>query len=199
MTKYLDLACEQRKFTPEEYNTIKNHSIEGSQILEKIIELNKEIIQTARQEHERIDGSGYPGGLKEKDISECAKIIGIADVYEAMVHPRPYRKAYLPLDAIKEILKNKSAFEAKIVKILIERIGFFPVGSFVELNTKEIAQVIKVNHQYPMRPVVKVIYDGEGNKLEEEKIFDLAARCNIFTTKCVSVKKDVDGKEIISK
>jgi HD-GYP domain-containing protein (c-di-GMP phosphodiesterase class II) len=179
--KYLDIINKDGKLTSNEYIKVKEHPQKSVDILSRFNkELSIKIIDAVRQEHERVDGSGYPSGLKDEQINEYAKIIGLADVYEAMTHQRTYRGRYTSWEAIKEILGNKNAFDARIIKILIERIGIFPVGTFVRLNTKEIASVIKDNKKIPLRPVVNIILDASGKKLEEPKQVDLSENSVIY-------------------
>lgn len=191
MRDYKNLANQPRKLTPSEFEEVKNHPTTGAQILEGLHNLNKKIVQTVYQEHERLDGTGYPKGIKEKFINEYARIVAVADVYSAMVHPRPYRnnERILPMEVVRQILDHNATFEAKVIKALIGRIGVFPPGSFVELNTKEIARVIKGNRTYPLRPLVRVVYSADGNPLEGEKVIDLGNQSNIYVTKCVSPKE----------
>jgi len=185
MVDYLHLSDLPRKFITEEHDEIKNHPIRGSEFLEKIKNLGEITIRVAHQQHERIDGSGYPKGLKGEQIHEYAKIVGIVDTFEAMVHRRPYRDKFLAQEVAREILINKSSFERKLMKILIERIGVFPTGSYVELNTREIAEVIKLNHAFSLRPVVEIIYGANSKKLKETKILDLTTQPNIYIRKAV--------------
>lgn len=185
MSEYLHLSNQPRKLTAREYDEIKNHPINGSKILEKVENLNKIAICVCSQQHERIDGLGYPKGLKGESINEYAKIVGLVDVFEAMIHPRAYRNEFLPLEALRIILTNKNGFEYKLIKILIEKIGVFPIGSLVELNIQRIAQVVKLNHTVPLRPVVKVIYEADGKEPEEMKIIDLTTQPTIYIKKAV--------------
>jgi len=184
--KYLGIINKNSKLTKDEYNRVKEHPESGAEILNKFSkEIDRKIIDAVQQEHERIDGSGYPRGLKNNAITEYAQIIGLADVYEAMLHQRPYRSKYTALDAIKTILNNKNAFECRIIKILIERIGIFPAGTFVRLNTREIASVIKDNPKSPLRPVVNIIIDASGKKSDEPKQVDLAKNSVIYIEECL--------------
>ena len=191
MKKYMNLARQPRKLDAKECEEIKTHPAAGAQILANITGLSKVIAQAVYQEHERVNGKGYPKGLKDKAISEYARIIGLVDVYSAMTHPRPYRNndCISPLKTVQEILKQKDVFDHKITKIFLERLGFFPAGSFIELNTKEVCHVVKTNDRYPMRPVVKVLYDSDGNSITEEKTIDLAAQYNIYITRGECSKK----------
>jgi PAS domain S-box-containing protein len=102
-----DILMKPGQLTPEELAAMKNHPKAGYEVL-KNIEFPWPIADTILQHHERMNGSGYPSGLKGDDIRIEARIIGVADVVEAMVHPRSYRPA-LDLDnALREIAKSKA-------------------------------------------------------------------------------------------
>lgn len=108
-----------RKLTPLEFEIVKKHPIVGYNVLKKIPNFET-IAKIVLQHHERNDGSGYPDGLKEKNILKEAKILSVADVIEAMVSHRPYRPALRIEDALEEIYKNrKIKFDEEIVEICI--------------------------------------------------------------------------------
>ncbi len=110
------------KLTDEEYEIIKTHPLIGAGILENISEI-PEIATGARWHHERYDGKGYPDGLKGKDIPEIARIIGVADAYDAMASNRSYRKV-LPQEAVRsEIEKGKGTqFDPEIADLMLKLI-----------------------------------------------------------------------------
>jgi HD-GYP domain-containing protein (c-di-GMP phosphodiesterase class II) len=158
----------------EEIAKVRLHPKAGTELLAKISrEFPRFVTDTVAQEHERFDGSGYPKGQKSDDISEFARIIGLVDVYEAMTHSRPHRIAYTPSATVNAILNGKGSFDSRLIKALIERIGIFPEGTKVRLNTKETGIVIKVNPLSPLRPVVSVITDSQGNELKAFKEINL--------------------------
>lgn len=107
--------------SPEEWKQIKRHPVTGAQILEPLTFLN-EVTLLIKQHHEHFDGSGYPEGRKGEDISIGARIIHLADAYEAMRSARAYRK--IPLskeDAIEELKKNSgSQFDPKVVEAFLK-------------------------------------------------------------------------------
>jgi HD-GYP domain-containing protein (c-di-GMP phosphodiesterase class II) len=190
LSKYLDIINQSKRLNPQEYNEVKKHPIIGPQMLDKISDsLDPDIFEVIRQEHERIDGSGYPQGLKDNEIIEYAQIVGLSDVYEAMTHTRPHRDKYTSLDTIKTILGNKYTFDHRLVKALIESIGIFPVGTFVQLNTKEIGQVLKRNPDLPLRPVVNIFFDATGKRLRQPREFDLVANPTVYIVGTTPVPK----------
>lgn len=102
----LEILNKTGSLSAEEFATIKTHSVLGYQQLEKIGGFSTEEMMVALQHHERDNGSGYPYGLKGKDIHPYAKICRLADVYEALTADRPYRKSYSTYEAL-HIMKDE--------------------------------------------------------------------------------------------
>ncbi len=92
------------RLTPEEYALIKRHPVDGVAILKDLPEL-AESMKGIRHHHERMDGSGYPDGLKGEEIPLIACVIAVADAFDAMITHRPYRSSLNPAEAVQEILK----------------------------------------------------------------------------------------------
>jgi len=107
------------KLTPKEYEIIKMHPKIGAEII-RTIHFLKDVVPIVLHHHERWDGKGYPSGLKGKEIPLLARIVGIADTYQALISDRPYRKAYSKKEAL-EILKKEAGahFDKDLVDILI--------------------------------------------------------------------------------
>jgi hypothetical protein len=125
-------------------------------------------LDTVRGHHERLNGSGYPGGLKGDAISLGARIVAVADIYSAMEKPRPYRnKAHFPQNALKEIyLKKDAEIDGEMAHILISQIGLLPPGTIVQLKCGEIA-VIKSPTVKAEGAAVYSIYGKTGMVLAE--------------------------------
>ncbi|MBN1255256.1 MAG: HD domain-containing protein [Deltaproteobacteria bacterium] len=143
-----------------------------------------EVAAVVLQEHERMDGSGYPHGLASEDIHEFSYIIGVADIYDSLLHTRPYReKRYSSYEAIKEIVTNeKQKFPASVLKSLVAHF-LFPVGSRVELNSRDRAEIIDENRANPMRPVVKITHDKDDRPYKKTRIVDLDKDQKFFITR----------------
>jgi len=193
MIKVGNLEMQARRLSEEEYNEIKNHPLYGADILTKIKDISEPIIYVAKEEHERMNGTGYPNGLKDGEISEYARIVAIADVYEALTHDRPYRKKISPHEAIKELIANNPLFDSRILKVLINKVGVYPISSWVELNSNEIGKVMINNNEFPLRPVVNVLFDGTRQKLKDLRVINLAKQFNLF------IKKSLRDDELASK
>ncbi|HNQ50594.1 MAG TPA: HD domain-containing phosphohydrolase [Candidatus Omnitrophota bacterium] len=183
---FIDLVRKPGVLAPEEYARIKEHPLKGLEILNQLGgEFSPGMIEAITQEHERTDGSGYPKGLREGNIGEFAQIVCLADVYEALTHSRPHRKRLSPPKAVNEILDRKNIFSVRALKMLLERIGIFPVGTWVRLNTKETGIVFKHNHGLPLRPAVQVLFAENGAKLLQPKLVDLASNLLISIEECL--------------
>lgn len=186
MKSYADLLNLSRDLDDQEKDMIKSHPIEGAASLRTLDDdFCSSIADIVEQEHERIDGSGYPKGLVQQEISEYAQIIGLADVYEALTHQRPQRKSYSPLGALKVLIEKERLFSNRLIKNFIERIGLYPRGTFVELNTKEIALVVGQNLRMPSCPKVRVIYDNHGDKAEQKRKIDLSKGTRIYIIRSI--------------
>ncbi len=189
--KFIEIINKKGKLNEEELRKVKEHPLSGLEILNKIGgEFSPGLIDVISQEHERLDGTGYPKGIKDDEIKEFAQVVGLADVYEAMTHMRPYRLRFSPPKTMNMMLNKKSGFSPKVLKIFLERIGIFPVGTMVRLNTKELGAVVKENLGLPLRPLVLVLFDENGNKLISPKQIDLSSNLLICIEECMDVSGD---------
>lgn len=106
--------------SPEEFQEVKNHSMLGTRAIEGIKKLEN-VARIIKHHHENYDGSGYPDGLKEKEIPVGSRINLIADAYYAMISDRPYRKAFSKKRAVSELMRGKGTqFDPQIVDIFLE-------------------------------------------------------------------------------
>ena len=121
---------------------IKSHPADGASLLKNMGLTDSLWLNIVLNHHERIDGSGYPIGCGGNDISVPAKILAIADIYSAMVRDRPYRKALVPKDAMRQMLIDQGkTIDSRVTQLMIKEVGVFPPGSAVKLSTGEVAVV----------------------------------------------------------
>jgi HD-GYP domain-containing protein (c-di-GMP phosphodiesterase class II) len=115
-----DILKKRERLTPEEFNVIKRHSDMGAEILEHIRQL-REIVPGVKYHHEHVDGKGYPNGLRGKEIPILAKIVAVADTYDAMTTDRPYRKAMEKEGAIEELKRcSGTQLDKEVVEAFIQ-------------------------------------------------------------------------------
>ena len=115
-----DILNKPGKLTEEEYDEIKRHPESGYHILKSVDEYSS-LAQCVLEHHERFDGKGYPKGIKGSQISLIARIIAVADAFEAMIGQRPYRKSLTEEMAIEEIKKNANTqFDPEVVTAFLK-------------------------------------------------------------------------------
>jgi HD-GYP domain-containing protein (c-di-GMP phosphodiesterase class II) len=154
------LVTKAGRLTPEERMLIEQHPELGYQALRKLGTTHDWLAEVVCQAHERWNGQGYPNKLKGRQINEFAQIIGVVDVFDALVSPRPYRRRFLPHEAVRELVEvERTAFPRKVIKALVEQLSAYTIGTSVRLSTGELGTVIRVNTRFPLRPVVLI---GEG-------------------------------------
>ncbi|MCR4653840.1 MAG: HD-GYP domain-containing protein [Eubacterium sp.] len=146
--------------TPDEYEIVKKHTIYAYEMLEDNADIKDSISLGILQHHEKLDGSGYPNGDRLGMIHPYAKILAIADIFDAMVTSRPYRKGISPRKAAEMLLGMSDKLDIKDIQAFLNTIILYPANTIVRLSNGESAKVIRKNPNYPMRPVVVGIHTG---------------------------------------
>ncbi len=150
----IEIINKRGKLDLEELRKIQRHPTYGKEILLSSGITDKGILAPVLQHHEKVDGSGYPRGLKDEDIHFFAKIAAVADIYDALTTVRSYKKAMTPYKAVSIILSMMKHFDPKVVKAFVNLMGLYPVGTRMELSNGEMAVVVETNVASPMRPIV---------------------------------------------
>ncbi len=146
------------KLTYDEFEIIKQHSQNGYRYVKENLYINTKVYVGIQQHHEKYDGTGYPLNIKGKQISLFGRIISIADVYDALVSDRPYRKGILPSEAIEYIMGGGGTmFDQDLVKVFSDKIAPYPIGTCVKLSNNLIGLVVENYSCYCLRPSVKII------------------------------------------
>ena len=162
------------RFTAEEFRLFQKRPTHSYEILRSLGGNTGYLAEIAQQVYEKIDGSGYPLGLKGEEIHEHAQILSLADMYEAMIHSRPQRDKLLNFTAVKEIIKtSKHSFRRQYLKVFLSVFSIFPIYSYVRLNSDAIGKVIETYPDQPMRPKIQIIYDSQKRRVLTERIINL--------------------------
>jgi len=154
-----ELLNKRGKLTPEEFEIIKRHVIYSYEICKNIEGLDPEVKKAILMHHERENGSGYPYGIKGKDMNLYAKIIAIADVYDAITSNRVYRKRKNPFETFKEFEEvgiGSGNFDIKILLTFLSNIATYYTGSKVLLNTGDTGEIVYIAPHCISSPVVRV-------------------------------------------
>jgi putative nucleotidyltransferase with HDIG domain len=133
-----EILTKTTKLTTKEYNIIKKHPVTGAQILRSFQAL-KPVIPIIMHHHEKYNGTGYPSRLKKGQIPQGARIMAVADAFEAMVYGRPYRERMDIPSALKEIKKKSGTqFDPKIVDAFLKAIKKVNTKIYLKLNEKAV-------------------------------------------------------------
>lgn len=152
----------ERELSPEEYSEVAAHPVRVFEFLQRY---GQHIATPARlvayQIHERCDGSGYPRGAAGKRIHPLAKIAAVADVFVALISPRPHRRPLAPYNAMEKILFDTrlGLFDAAAVRGLLRTVSLYPLGSEVELSDGRTGLVCRAHPEHYDRPML-VVTDG---------------------------------------
>jgi len=151
--------------THEEFKIIQLHTTYGKRILDRIDGIPATARDIAYGHHERYDGSGYPRGLKNSEISAYNKIVSVVDVFDAMTSERCYSKGATPDVIIRYLfeLRDKS-FAADIVESFIKCVGIYPVGTCVRLENGLIGIVNETNVGNILFPLITIVFDTKKDR-----------------------------------
>lgn len=148
------------RLTFEEYEIVKTHAKHSYDIVKTIPEVSSKLCEGILYHHERLDGSGYPSQSRGSEIPLYARILAVADIFDAILSDRIYSSKVTPYKAI-EMLKDESfgKLDPKVVNVLIKNIADFYVGNVVKLNTGEVGEVVLLNKSNLTRPLIRVNED----------------------------------------
>ncbi|MBW6409313.1 HD-GYP domain-containing protein [Clostridium weizhouense] len=154
--------------TIKDYNEIKTHSLLGYNIIKKLNFLDKSVCQGILMHHEREDGSGYPLGIKGDKIPKFAKIIAIADVFDAINSDRSYRKKKTPFEAIQIIRKESfGKLDYNYCNVFLNHIINYYMGRNVLLNNDETGKIVQMDINELDKPLI--FLNNEFVDLKEKK------------------------------
>ncbi|WP_164472826.1 HD-GYP domain-containing protein [Cohnella candidum] len=169
-----DLTKVTRELTDSERLKVRGHTTEGYRILSKMKDVPLESAKVALQHHERYRGEGYPFGLKREEISEFAQIVGIADVYNALVSSRHHRKAYAVEEATEYLFAaGNYEFDLSLIQTYLRHLTIYPVSTHVLMNSGQHAFVVETANRPVLRPVVQVYREADGSTIASPYLVDL--------------------------
>ncbi|MCL2399773.1 MAG: HD-GYP domain-containing protein [Defluviitaleaceae bacterium] len=155
----LELINKPGRLTKEEFDIVKQHANNGRSFLERCDIGDFELWAAVAHHHEKVDGSGYPKGLKGDEIPLFSQIISIGDVYDAVTSYRAYRLPMSPADAIELVMSEIGrSFDYDIVNVFVGKLELYPVNSIVQLSDKRLAIVVENTNS--MRPIVRTLDNG---------------------------------------
>lgn len=179
--------------TAAERSHMEQHPDLGFDILRRQGEIPLISSHVAYQHHEKFDGSGYTRNLGGSEIHEYARIVAIADVYDAITSDRPYKDGTLPHEAYEIMMTLANThFDPVILRTFLNQIAVYPLDSIVRINTGEIALVTKVIPGLQTRPTLKIIVDADGHRLNNGPEIDLTKNLTAFIDKVLTPTEILD-------
>ncbi len=163
----MEILNKPDRLDQDEYTIMKRHTIDGAEILRRTPEIPALAPVVAFEHHLRLDGTGYPEGVRRAALNLGTMLCSIADVYDAMRSQRKYQGAF-PSDRVLAVLHRNDGqhFDQNLVRRFVQLMGIYPVGNLVRLNTDEIAVVMQVHAPDPYRPKVRIVIGRNGRRLE---------------------------------
>ena len=191
----VELLNKPTEFTPEEWQIMRKHPVNGVKTLLRLKGLQEQairMIMPAFEHHLNYDLSGYPRLVSARRISLFGRITSIADCYDALTSARVYnRTPFIPDKALSFTMKKSDvAFDPVLLKIFINVVGIYPIGTLILLNTDSLGVVIKSNTN-PLnihKPRIKLITDPGGNEIDGE-VIDLAEDTGRYIVRCLDHRK----------
>ncbi len=157
-----------------EMQAMRKHVAQGLAMLKGEKGITSVMLDMLVNHHERLDGSGYPRGIKEDKLSRQARIMAIVDVYDAMTSDRPHKGGEEPIHVLRYLLSNRKRFDHALVQHFIKCVGVHPVGTIVKLTNERLALVLEGNSANPIKPKVKVFYNARHSHHVTAKDIELS-------------------------
>jgi HD-GYP domain-containing protein (c-di-GMP phosphodiesterase class II) len=164
------------KLTEAEFTVIKTHPTEGHRLLLLNSEVDPIVLDACLYHHEKMDGSGYPKGLKGDEISLMAKMNAVCDVYDAITSNRPYKSGWDPAESLRKMAEWANGhFDGKVFQGFVKSLGIYPIGSLVKLTSGRLGVVVSQTTKSLTTPCVKVFYSTKSNMRIVPEVVDLSS------------------------
>ncbi len=163
-----ELFHQDAPLTEQQRKSLNVHPAKSAEMLIESGITNVDWVKAVFQHHERMDGSGYPEGIKSSEIGQLARLLAVADRYAAMVRGRAYRKAIHGKDTLRELLvENGQFYDQELSLVLISELGVYPPGTIVQLKNREVGMVVNRGKKNATIPLVTVFIGPNGAVLDK--------------------------------
>lgn len=160
------------RLSPEQQTAVKQHPLKSETLLRHLGVRDQLWLDAVRHHHERLDGSGYPDALSAEQLTKPARILAIADIYSAIVHPTAFRRHNSGKYALTTLFQARGKqFDKTMVERFIAQIGIYPPGSLVRLKNNEVG-IVANQSDAKHQPVVAVLISGSGDIYHFAKMRD---------------------------
>ncbi|UPT36143.1 HD-GYP domain-containing protein [Pseudomonas amygdali] len=163
------------RLTHDEFEIMKAHPELGLKILKENQPVAATVMDVCLHHHEKVDGSGYPHGLKGDQISIFARMAAVCDVYDAITSDRPYKKGWGVAHSIREMASWKGHFDDVVFQSFVKTVGIYPTGTLVRLESGRLGVVVEQSEASLLKPRVKVFMSARTGKTFAAQIIDLGS------------------------
>ena len=161
--------------TDAEFAIVKSHPVAGHQLLQGGDKVDPIAQDVCLHHHEKVNGSGYPHGLKGDEISLFAKMGAVCDVYDAITSNRPYKSGWDPAESMRKMAEwSNGHFDTRIFQAFVKSMGIYPVGSLVQLTSGRIGVVVEQTGKSLTTPKIKVFFSTKSNMRIVPTVVDLS-------------------------
>ncbi|WP_298184819.1 HD-GYP domain-containing protein [uncultured Pseudomonas sp.] len=169
-----DILNKPSKLTDNEFATMRDHPVAGSQMLLDSKQVGALVLDVCLHHHEKIDGTGYPHRLAGEQISLYARMGAVCDVYDAVTSNRPYKNGWDPGESIRKMAEWKGHFDPLVFQAFVKAVGIYPVGSLVRLESGRIGVVMEQKTGSLLTPMVKVFFSAKSKMPIAREVIDLS-------------------------
>ena len=171
----LDVLNKPGKLTDDEFRIMKSHPEEGYKLLQESHGIDDITFDVVLHHHEKTNGSGYPKGLKDEEISLYAKMCAVCDVYDAITSNRPYKAGWDPAESLRRMAEWANGhFDPTVFQAFVKSLGIYPIGSLVRLNSGRLGLVIEQSAKSLLTPRIKVFFSTRSNTRIPPEVIDLS-------------------------
>ena len=172
----LEILNKPGKLTDDEFRIMKSHPEEGYKLLLESSGVDDITFDVVLHHHEKTDGSGYPKGLKDSEISLHAKMGAVCDVYDAITSNRPYKAGWDPAESLRKMAEWANGhFDPSVFQAFVKSLGIYPIGSLVRLASGRLGLVVEQSPKSLLTPRVKIFFSTRSNARIVPEIIDLAS------------------------
>jgi hypothetical protein len=197
-----EILGETKPLSEDQKHLVEVHAKTGAELVGTYLPDLAGLYEPIIAHHERLDGTGYPNHMEDKQISALPRLLALADIYAALCSPRPHRPAHDPSTALTETLAlaENGQLDRYLAQKLLQ-LTFYPVGSVVEMADGSIGMVVATHSapkekQTPAKPVLAILVDHAGHLLPAPKHLDLveSEKRSIIRTLSQAQRRQLLGK-----